>query len=50
MFMASFLGNPPINFLEGVIETEGGVPFFCRGGLRILLPASVLPPPACARM
>ena len=26
MFVASFLGNPPINYLEGGIETEGGVP------------------------
>jgi multiple sugar transport system ATP-binding protein len=43
MFVASFLGNPPINFLVGAIETEGGVPFFRRGGLRIALPAGLLP-------
>jgi multiple sugar transport system ATP-binding protein len=43
MFVASFLGNPPINYLEGAIETEGGVPFFRRGGLRIALPARLLP-------
>jgi len=43
MFVASFLGNPPINYLEGAIETEGGVPFFRRGGVRIALPAKLLP-------
>jgi ABC-type sugar transport system ATPase subunit len=43
MFVASFLGSPPINYLEGAIETEGGVPFFRRGGLRIALPARLLP-------
>jgi multiple sugar transport system ATP-binding protein len=41
--VASFLGNPPINYLEGAIKTEYGVPFFCRGGLRIELPAKLLP-------
>src|ERR1700760_1416712 len=43
MFVASFLGNPPINYLEGAIKTEYGVPFFCRGGLCIELPAKLLP-------
>jgi multiple sugar transport system ATP-binding protein len=43
MFVASFLGSPPINYLEGAIETEGGVPFFRRGGLRIALAARLLP-------
>jgi len=43
MFVASFLGNPPINYLEGAIETEGGVPFFRCGGVRIALPAKLLP-------
>src|SRR5882724_3609396 len=43
MFVASFLGNPAINYLEGSIDTDGGVPFFRCGGVRIALPAKLLP-------
>jgi multiple sugar transport system ATP-binding protein len=42
MFVASFLGSPPINYLEGAIENERGVPFFRRGGLQIALPTGLL--------
>jgi multiple sugar transport system ATP-binding protein len=41
MFVASFLGNPPINYLQGVIETASGGPAFRRGDLQIALPPSV---------
>jgi multiple sugar transport system ATP-binding protein len=49
MFVASFLGNPPINYLEGTVEAEGGVPVFRRGDLRIALPARALPASATTR-
>ena len=42
MFVASFLGNPPINYLEGAIEGEAGAPVFRHGSLRIGLPAGKL--------
>ena len=42
MFVASFLGNPPINYLEGAIEDEAGTPVFRYGSLRISLPAGKL--------
>ena len=42
MFVASFLGNPPINYLEGAIEDEAGTPVFRHGSLRISLPAGKL--------
>jgi multiple sugar transport system ATP-binding protein len=42
MFVASFLGNPPINYLEGAIEDEAGAPVFRYGSLRISLPAGKL--------
>jgi multiple sugar transport system ATP-binding protein len=38
VFVASFLGSPAINLLEGEISTEGGVPCFRRGDLVILFP------------
>ena len=37
MFVASFLGNPPINYLPGTIEHDGGS-HFRRGALRVPLP------------
>lgn len=49
MFVASFLGNPPINYLEGSVETEGSAPVFRRGDLRIALPMGLAPPVAGAR-
>jgi len=39
MFVASFLGNPAINFLEGTIARGGEGPLFRCGGLEIALPA-----------
>ncbi len=41
MFVASFLGNPPINWIEGGIEILGRHPVFRRGNLKIALPQSV---------
>jgi multiple sugar transport system ATP-binding protein len=38
MFVASFLGNPPINFLEGRLVREGDGVLFQRGALRVPLP------------
>ena len=35
MFVASFLGNPPINYLAGVIEAEGERIAFRRGELNL---------------
>ncbi len=39
MFVASFLGNPSINFLEGSVACDDGEPRFRRGGLQLRLPA-----------
>jgi multiple sugar transport system ATP-binding protein len=41
MFVASFLGNPPINFLEGRIGVEDERIVFERGQLKLTLPARV---------
>jgi multiple sugar transport system ATP-binding protein len=38
MFVASFLGNPAINYLAGTIDRGGGSAVFRRGGLAITLP------------
>ena len=38
MFVASFLGNPAINYLEGTIDRGGASPVFRRGDLAITLP------------
>jgi multiple sugar transport system ATP-binding protein len=38
-FVASFLGNPAINYLEGTIDRGGASPVFRRGGLAITLPS-----------
>jgi len=38
MFVASFLGNPPINYLQGTIEARDGGNEFRRGALRVPLP------------
>jgi multiple sugar transport system ATP-binding protein len=41
MFVASFLGNPAINFLEGSVDASGnGAPLFRRGELTLRLPQS----------
>jgi multiple sugar transport system ATP-binding protein len=42
MFVAGFLGNPAINFIEGRLESDtGGSLQFVRGGLRLALEESV---------
>ena len=41
MFVASFLGNPPINYLPGTIESHNGTRLFRRGSLRIPLPLTI---------
>jgi len=47
----SFLGNPPINYLEGAIETECGVPFiFAVAASASRSLPGCCPPPARARM
>jgi multiple sugar transport system ATP-binding protein len=39
MFVARFIGSPPINFMDGRIETNGGGPhFIASGGVSIALP------------
>ena len=38
MFVASFLGNPPINYLEGTVASSGAGPRFVCGDLKIALP------------
>lgn len=38
MFVAAFLGNPAINFLDGTIESEAGAPLFRRGAVAFALP------------
>ncbi len=37
-FVASFLGNPPINYLEGALAEEGSQVRFQRGALSLALP------------
>lgn len=37
MFVASFLGNPPINYLEGELIGSGGAMAFRRGGLTLAM-------------
>jgi multiple sugar transport system ATP-binding protein len=44
MFVASFLGNPAINYLEGSIDRSGAVPVFRRGQLAITLPTKFAAP------
>ena len=41
MFVASFLGNPPINFLEGAIALDGDSVLFKRDQLEITLPSHI---------
>ena len=38
MFVASFLGNPPINYIEGRIVADDAGARFVRGGLALSLP------------
>lgn len=41
MFVASFLGNPPINFMDGALGMEGARAVFRRGQLALTLPPHV---------
>jgi multiple sugar transport system ATP-binding protein len=41
MFVASFLGNPPINFLEGRLAQRDGTVVFQRGQLALTLPPAM---------
>jgi len=41
LFVASFLGNPPINLIEGLLESGDGGPCFRRGDAAIALPERV---------
>ena len=41
MFVASFLGNPPINFMDGTLEVEGDRVLFRRGELALALPPHI---------
>jgi multiple sugar transport system ATP-binding protein len=41
MFVASFLGNPPINFLQGKLERQAEALVFRRGGLQLVLPEAI---------
>lgn len=41
MFVASFLGNPPINFMDGTLAVEGDRVLFQRGQLGLTLPPHI---------
>ncbi len=41
VFVASFLGSPAINLIEGVLSTEAGMPCFRRGAMVIPLPGKL---------
>jgi multiple sugar transport system ATP-binding protein len=41
MFVASFLGNPPINFMDGTLEVAGDRVLFRRGELALALPPHI---------
>jgi multiple sugar transport system ATP-binding protein len=41
MFVAAFLGNPPINFIEGELALDGNQVLFRRGELEITLPPHI---------
>ena len=49
MFVASFLGNPPINLVEGRLEAHGAGAMFVRGGLRAPLADATLAAPGRTR-
>lgn len=38
VFVAGFLGSPPMNLLTGVLESADSGPLFCTGQLRLALP------------
>ncbi len=38
MFVAGFIGSPPMNFIEGTVETRDGAASFVRDGFAVALP------------
>ena len=38
MFVAGFIGSPPMNFIKGRCELENGRAFFSEGAFRLILP------------
>src|SRR5262249_39163488 len=38
LFVAGFVGAPPMNFFQGEIEAGGGAPVFVAGAMRVPLP------------
>jgi len=38
-FVASFIGTPPMNFIEGELVSENGQMFFARSNVRVSIPA-----------
>jgi multiple sugar transport system ATP-binding protein len=42
-FVASFLGSPPINYLEGSLDGEAGAYVFRRGAFAVALPPEAAP-------
>jgi len=40
-FVASFLGNPPINYIDGTLKLSGGVSQFVREDLALDLPPAI---------
>jgi len=38
MFVAGFIGTPPMNFMEGRLESENGALYFTREGVKVKLP------------
>ena len=41
MFVASFLGNPPINFMDGVLAVDAGKALFKSGQMTLTLPTHI---------
>ncbi len=37
-FVAGFIGSPPMNFLDGTLEEEGGRLYFNEGNIRVQIP------------
>jgi multiple sugar transport system ATP-binding protein len=44
-FVASFLGNPPINYMTGTLAADGGATCFSSGEIRLALPPELVASP-----
>jgi len=44
LFVAGFIGTPPMNFVEGQLEKEDGAIFFNEGTSKLRLPADMVDP------